>query len=178
LPPHCCHSDATFSRDIVGTIGSQESFMRITWDSSLAAVASFALVPVGFIAIFVYLLWPSCEQYEKLFATDAHGRTIVSVLEACGSIGTTVVESIQLKSGFWERKTILKYEPNGGVIGCKGSTFPGVVEPSIDWHDPGVIHISIAVVASIIEKHDELDGMRVTYDIGPVLSEVCGFGKT
>jgi hypothetical protein len=89
-----------------------------------------------------------------------------------------VEESIQLESAYGVRKPIFKYEPNGGVIGCKGSTFPGVVEPSIDWHDPGVIHISIAVVASIIEKHDELDGMRVTYDIGPVLSEVCGFGKT
>ena len=128
--------------------------------------------------MFVYLLWPRCEQYEKLLATDSHGRSVVSVIKVCGSLGSTMVESIQLKSGFWERKTIFKYEPNGGVIGCKGRNFPGVAEPSIDWRNPGVIHISIAVVASIIEKHDELDGMRVTYEIGPILSDICDVGRT
>ena len=153
--------------------------MRITWDSSLVAVLSFAFVPgVILLAMFAYLVWPRCDQYEQLFATDSHGRSIVSVIKVCGWLGSTMVESIQLKSGLWRRKTIFKYEPNGGVLGCKGRTFPGIAEPSIDWRDPGVIHISIAVISGIIEKHDSVDGLRVTYEIGPVLSEVCGFGKT
>jgi len=152
--------------------------MRPIWQSSLAAVLSFATVGAGLITMLMYTLMPKCDREELILATDAHGRSIVSVFKACTSIGTTVEESIQLKSAYGARKAIFKYEPNGGVIGCKGKAFPGVAEPSVDWRDPGVIHISIAVVASIIEKHDSVEGLSVTYEIGPVLSEVCGFGKS
>src|SRR5271170_7545288 len=108
--------------------------MRITWDSSLAAVLSFALVPVvGLFAIFVYLFWPHCDHLEQVLAKDAQGRSIVSKFEACTSLGTSMVDSIELKSEYGRRKTIFKYEPNGGVLGCKGKTFPAVAEPLVDW---------------------------------------------
>jgi hypothetical protein len=152
--------------------------MRPIWQSSLAAVLSFAIVLAGVIAVLAYFLWPHCDREERVLATDTQGRAVVSVFEACTSFGTTLEESIELKSASGDRKTIFKYEPNGGMAGCKGKSFPPVAEPSVDWSNPRVIHISISVVSSIFQKLDALDGIHVTYEIGPVLSDVCGFAKT
>jgi hypothetical protein len=69
-----------------------------------------------------------CDREEKVLATGATGRSVVSQFEAC---------------------------------------------TSFDWIDPAVIHISIGVVSSIAEKHDEVDGLHITYDIGTVISEAC-----
>jgi hypothetical protein len=136
--------------------------------------ASFAVVFGAAIAVFAYMFWPHCDRGEKVLARDDQGRSIVSVFEACTSLGTETAESIELKSASGDKKRIFKYEPNGGVLACKGRTFPAAAEPSVDWSNPRVIHISIPVVSSILEKHETLDGIRVTYEIGPVLSEVCG----
>jgi hypothetical protein len=61
------------------------------------------------------------------------------------------------------------------MAGCKWKMFPRAseLEPSVDWSDRGVIHISIGVVSSIYRKVQEVDGLRVTYDIGTVISEAC-----
>jgi hypothetical protein len=45
--------------------------------------------------------------------------------------------------------------------------------PQVDWTNPAVIHISIGVVSGIAEKHDEVDGLHIAYDIGTVISEAC-----
>jgi hypothetical protein len=102
----------------------------------------------------------------------------VSVLEACTSFGTLLGESVELKTAGGARKAVFQYEPNGGVAGCKGWSFPPAPEPTVDWSDPRAIHIAISVVSSISRELDVVDGIHVTYDIGPVLSEVCGFEKT
>jgi hypothetical protein len=148
--------------------------MRPAWRSAWAMTASFAVVFGAAIAVFDYMFWPHCDRGEKVLARDDQGRSIVSVLEACTSLGTETAESIELQSASGDKKPIFKYEPNGGVLGCKGRAFPTAAEPSVDWSSPRVIHISIPVVSSILEKHDALDGIRVTYNIGPVLLEVCG----
>jgi hypothetical protein len=59
--------------------------------------------------------------------------------------------------------------------GCKWKVFPraGEIAPTVSWSDPRVIKISIGVVYSVSQKLDEVDGVRVTYDIGTVISEVC-----
>jgi hypothetical protein len=51
-------------------------------------------------------------------------------------------------------------------------------EPTADWTDPKIIHISIRVVRAIYQRVDTLDGIRLTYEIGPVSSKSCGFAKT
>jgi hypothetical protein len=60
-------------------------------------------------------------------------------------------------------------------MGCKGKTFPRAKElsPTVTWSDPHLIHISIGIVYSIDRKLDNVDGVRVIYDIGTVLSDVC-----
>jgi hypothetical protein len=68
---------------------------------------------------------------------------------------------------------ILKYVPNGGMIGCKGRSFPGTAEPIVEWSDPDTIRVSIAMLDSVTEKHDAIDGVRVVYALGPPLSEIC-----
>jgi hypothetical protein len=112
-----------------------------------------------------------------VLATDARGRSIVSKFEACTTLGTSMEDSIELKSTSGDRMVIFKYVPDGGIVGCKGKTFPATVEPSVDWSNPSLIHISIPVVSSIVEEHDTVDGMRVTYEIGSVLAEICDFAK-
>jgi hypothetical protein len=46
-----------------------------------------------------------------------------------------------------------------------------------DWSNPQDIHISISVVYAISEKHDAVNGVRVTYDIGTVISRDCDLGN-
>jgi hypothetical protein len=116
-----------------------------------------------------------CDREEKVLATDATGRSVISEFEACTSVGTTLAETIELRSASGHSMTIFKYEPSGGMVGCRWKMFPRAreLEPSVDWSDRGVIHISIGVVGSIYRKVDEVDGLRVTYDIGTVISEAC-----
>jgi len=110
-----------------------------------------------------------------VLATDATGRSVRSEFEACTSFGTTLDETIELRFASGRSTTILKYEPSGGIVGCKGKIFPRAreLEPTLDWSDPRVIHISIGVVYSIYQKVDEIDGVRVTYDIGTVIAAAC-----
>jgi hypothetical protein len=106
--------------------------MRPAWRSAWAMTASFAVVFGAAIAVFDYMFWPHCDRGEKVLARDDHGRSIVSVLEACTSLGTETAESIELQSASGDKKPIFKYEPNGGVLGCKGRAFPAAAEPSVD----------------------------------------------
>jgi hypothetical protein len=151
--------------------------MRPIWKVVWTTVAVVALVLVAALAIPVFMFWPHCDRRETVLASDGAGRSIVSVFKACTGLGTETAESIELKSASGERRTIFRYVPNGGTAGCNGKRFPGVAEPNVDWINAKDIHISIAVVSSIVEKHDTLDGMRVTYELGPILSEVCAMPR-
>jgi hypothetical protein len=147
--------------------------MQPIWKVVWTTVAVVAFVLVAALAIPVFMFWPRCDRWETVLASDAAGRSIVSVFQACTGLGTETAESIELKSASGERRTIFRYVPNGGMAGCNGKRFPGVAEPYVDWTNAKDIHISIAVVSSIVEKHETLDGMRITYELGPILSEVC-----
>jgi len=95
------------------------------------------------------------------------------VFQACTSVGTVVEEAIELRAASGSRMTILNYVPNGGVVGCKGRSFPGTSEPSVEWTDQDAIRVSIAVLDSVTEKHDAIDGLRVKYELGAQLALVC-----
>jgi hypothetical protein len=56
--------------------------------------------------------------------------------------------------------------------------FPVQQEPSVDWSNPHDIHISISVVYGISEKHDDVNGVHITYDIGTVVSRDCDPGNS
>ncbi len=86
-------------------------------------------------------------------------------------------ETVELKSASGKRMTILRYEPNGGIVGCRGKTFPGNQELSVKWSNASVIRISISVVSEILKMNNMVDGIRVTYDIGTVISRDCGFAR-
>ncbi len=117
-----------------------------------------------------------CDREERVLATDATGRSVISEFEACTSFGTTLAETIELRSPSGRSTTILTYAPNGGQAGCKWKMFPRAREGdtvTVDWSNPAVIHISIGVVSSIVEKLDQVDGVHITYDIGTVISQSC-----
>gem|GEM_PF-3888226 len=116
-----------------------------------------------------------CEQSQEILA-KSNGRSVVSKFEACGQIGTSLAASIVLRSASGHDKTIINYVPNGGQAGCKWNLFPRAREGdavTVDWSNPAAIHILIGVVSSIADKHDEVDGVHITYDIGTVISEAC-----
>jgi hypothetical protein len=143
--------------------------------ATLGSVAVVVAIGFGYVA---FLFWPQCDREERILATDSIGRSIVSCFEACTSLGTSMEETVELKSASGKRMTILKYEPNPGIVGCRGKTFQRNQELSVDWgKKKGVIHISVSVVSAISKMNDSVDGMRVTYDIGTVISRDCGFAK-
>jgi hypothetical protein len=132
---------------------------------------SFLLAVAGFVVGCGH-----CDREEKVLATGATGRSVISEFEACTSFGTSLAETIELRSASGHSTTILKYVPNGGQVGCKSKMFPRAWEGDtvlVDWTNPAVIHISIGVVSSIEEKHDEVDGLHIAYDIGTLISEAC-----
>jgi hypothetical protein len=135
---------------------------------------------VGAIGIgtFAYVFWPHCDREEKTLAADSLGRSIISCFEACTSLGTSMEESIELKSVSGKKMPIIKYEPNGGIVGCRGKAFSRNQEVSVDWSNASVIRISISVVSAISKINDTVDGVRVGYDIGTVISRDCGFART
>jgi hypothetical protein len=155
----------------------EENSMRPIWRTASTVAASVATVAILAVGMLAYMFWPHCDGEEKVLATNRNGQSIVSVFKACTSIGTRVSQSIQLVSATGERKNILVYEPNGGVIGCKGKTFPGVAEPSAEWTDSQHVRIAIAVLSSIVEKHETVNEMSVSYELGPVLAEACDWSK-
>jgi hypothetical protein len=110
-----------------------------------------------------------CNSIDEVLAAGDDGRTVASYLDCSTS------ETINLISATGRKTTIFKYESSGGVIGCKGQTFPCARElwPTVTWSDPHLIHISIGIVYSIDKKLDYVDGVSVIYDIGTVLSDVC-----
>jgi hypothetical protein len=147
--------------------------MRSAWKMFGAALGSLAIVGSMGIGLTAYIFWPHCDRDERVLATQSGGRSVVSCFEACTGFGTTLTQSIELRSARGERKTILAYEPNGGIVGCRGKTFPMEQEPSVDWSNPMAIHISISVVYAISEKHDAVNGIPVIYDIDTVISQAC-----
>jgi len=152
--------------------------LRISWKfigATLGSVAIVGAIGFGFVA---YLFWPHCDREEKTLATDSLGRSIVSCFEACTSLGTSLEESVALESASGKKVTILEYVPNGGMVGCRGKTFPASQEPSVDWSNTSVIRISISVAYAISKINDTVDGVPVIYDIGTVISRDCGFAKT
>jgi hypothetical protein len=152
--------------------------MRLSWKLVWAALGSLAIVGSMGIGLMAYVFWPHCDRDERVLATQSEGRSVVSCFAACTGLGTTMTQSIELRSARGERKTILEYEPNGGIVGCRGKTFPTQQEPSVDWSNPQVIHISISVVGGIFEKHDAVNGVHVTCDIGTVISQDCDLNKS
>jgi hypothetical protein len=147
--------------------------MRVSWKVVSAALGSLAIVSAMGVGLLAFIFWPHCDRDERILATQTEGRSVVSCLEACTGLGTILTQSIELRSATGDRKTILQYEPTSGIVGCGGKRFPTQQEPSIDWSNPQDIHISISVVYGISQKHDVVNGVHVTYDIGAVISRDC-----
>jgi hypothetical protein len=147
--------------------------MRFSWKSFLGVIGALLVVAAASFVLLANIFWPHCDGEERVLATQSQGRSVVSHFEACTGIGTALTQSIELRSASGERTTILSYEPNPGIAGCRRKMFPTQQEPVVDWTNPRDIHISISVVAGIFEKHDAVNGIHITYDIGTVISRDC-----
>jgi hypothetical protein len=108
-----------------------------------------------------------------VLAEGALGRSVVSLFQACTSLGTSLQGSVELRLPSGKRTPIFAFVPNGGMVGCNGHSFPGSAEPTAIWMGPNTIRISLAVADSIVEMRTDVDGIHVVYEIGPVLSSVC-----
>src|SRR5258708_34094748 len=92
----------------------------------LATLGSIALVGAIGIGTFAYIFWPHCDREEKTLATDSLGRSTISCFEACTSLGTSMEESIELKSASGKKMTIMKYEPNAELSDAVERPFQGI----------------------------------------------------
>jgi hypothetical protein len=109
-----------------------------------------------------------CDHYESVLATDERGRTVRSTLEACGpGVGNT--EWLDLVSSSGQRHRIFAFGPTGGVLAVHGVPVKQPIEPIVTWLAPDRLHIAIGTVGSIVERHDTVDGVHVTYDIAMTL---------
>lgn len=152
--------------------------MKFPWKSVWAALGSLAIVGAMGVGLLAYIFWPHCDHDERTLATQSDGTSVVSVSEDCTGFGTTLTQSIEFKSATGRRTKILEYQPTGGIVGRRGTTFPTEQEPSVDWSNPRDIRISISVVYGISEKHEAVNGVHVTYDIGAVISRDRDFGNS
>jgi hypothetical protein len=110
----------------------------------------------------------SCDHYESVLATDERGRTVRSTFEACGpGVGNT--EWLDLVSSSGQRRRIFAFEPTGGVLAFHGTPVKEPLEPVVTWLAPDKLHIAIGTVGSVVEKHDTVNGVHVTYDIAMIL---------
>ena len=111
-----------------------------------------------------------CDRMQQALAHDGHGRSVVSTFAACTIIGTSTEQTIELVLPSGRRETIFKFVPNGGVVAYKGVKVPGPFGPEAVWVSPNILEISIGAVAAILEKHDQVEDVHITYKIGMVLA--------
>jgi hypothetical protein len=118
---------------------------------------------------FVIACAPRCDHREALLAANANGSSVVWKYE-CSS-----TESIELRSVSGRKTTFFKFQSSGGISGCDGKSFSRAadISPTAVWTDPNVIRISIGVIGRVDRQLSEVDGVRVTYDIGELVSESC-----
>jgi hypothetical protein len=142
--------------------------MRPTARRALRFLAVASTILAAFLICVVLVVRHStrCDRFESLLATDGHGRTVKSTFEACTLIGTATQEWVDLVTTSGRHRTIMAFVPWGGEGGPGAH---GPFEPVVTWTTPGAMHISIGTVGSITEKHDSVDGVDVTYDIGTIL---------
>jgi hypothetical protein len=117
-----------------------------------------------------------CDRFETVLATDTQGRSVVSVFNACTTVGTTLDETIELRSPSGRRTPFFRFVPNGGQVGCPklpGVQIPASPEATVKWDADGAIHLAISALYAIDERHDVVDGIPVKYDIGIVIADKC-----
>jgi len=107
-----------------------------------------------------------CDRFESILATDSQGRTVKSTFEACTLVGSNNQEWVDLVTTSGRHHRIMAFEPWGGE---GADTAHGPFEPVVTWTTPRAMHISIGTVGTIIEEHDKVDDVDLTYDIGRVL---------
>ena len=131
--------------------------LRIT----LIAVLTLLVFAGAFFGALKYWLFRNaCDRLNTVLARGPEGRTVVSKLEACTAIGTSVTVYINLVSHSGKAETVFSYEPAYGMLGV-----PGPLQPSASWTSPHTLKISIGTVADIIKQRTDVDDLYVTYEI-------------
>lgn len=133
-----------------------------------------ALLTVG-IALILWLRFVPfrhpCDGVETVLSRDAQGRSVVSVFQACTTVGTSVQEWVDLVEPTGRRVHLLTFVPWGGETTYRGALVKGPFEPSATWLTPSDLRLSIGTVGQVIQKRDEAAGVHITYDIRTDLSK-------
>jgi hypothetical protein len=85
---------------------------------------------------------------------------VTSTFEACGGFGTTVEERIDLVAPSGRHERIMTFLPWVGVDPAEKRE---PLEPLVTWTEPAAIRVTLGTVGRIIEKHDDVDGVHITY---------------
>jgi hypothetical protein len=136
----------------------------------LFGTASLAILcaVVLFVARFMLFRHP-CDRFETTLSRNVQGRSVAYVFEACTTIGTVTEGRVDLIPATGPRIRIFTFVPWGGEISYKGVAVKGPFEPTATWVGPNDLRISIGTVGQVLQRQTEVDGVRVSYDIGSEL---------
>jgi hypothetical protein len=130
-------------------------------------VAAAVVMLILLAAVFWFAMFRNaCDRFDTVLAKDADGRAVVYKFEACTTIGTSVDARVDLVSASGDSTTIFRFSPADGYVSYRGNPVTGSLEPSAEWLSPHSLKISIGTVAAVLDQRSEVEGVRVTYDIG------------
>lgn len=112
-----------------------------------------------------------CDRVQTVLSEDSQGRTVVSVVDACTALGTSVRESVDLLTPTGGRVRLFTFVPWSGETTYQGKSMTGPFRPSATWVSPSNLQISVGTVDQVIHERSEAEGVRITYDVRTDLSK-------
>ena len=125
----------------------------------VTTVASLAIVGGALLVVVRSMFHDNCNRVETALARDGQGRSVMYV-NACEQ------EWVDLVLPTGRRVNLLTFSPWGGELTHNGTTVNGPFEPTASWESANELRISIGTVGRIEQRRTEVNGVRVTYDIG------------
>lgn len=145
--------------------------MRVSFPSLKKAIwvllisVLVAVVGISTTAVFWLRQHPlgACSRTEKSALEGPQGRTVIVMQELCDGFASQDGMAIEMRSSTGRKVTVFSFEAAHSFV-----KDPRLAEPTITWVDATDLRISVAEVASIRAKVENVDGVHVIYDIGRV----------
>lgn len=137
--------------------------------AAIVAGSLLVVIIVGFMSLKFFLFRHPCDRLDTVLSRNSNGAKVVDVFQACTTVGTSVVERVDLVTAGGHRVRLLTFVPwDGGVP--RGVRVKAPFRPSATWLTAHDLCISIGTVDRIIQERAEAEGVHVRYDVSTVLS--------
>jgi hypothetical protein len=112
-----------------------------------------------------------CDRVKAVLSQDAQGRSVVSVFQACTTIGTSSEGWVDLVLPEGRRVRLFTFVPWDGELRYRGVPVEGPFKPSATWLTPSDLRLSVGTVNQIILERHEAAGVHISYDVRTDLSK-------